>query len=317
MSFPPLLAWESLVFIKYPEHCKITPYIMHAWFFFLQILSYYLCIPTHTRYILFCMLLENCFCVQSNFNLADKKKSQVQCACSFRFVRAHILSYPHLFKCSFLGSVFCLTKGNQFWKTAQVTVTVFYSLSGGFKSNHRELHGGKTSYSIINVSWTIVKLQYFDTSLCVKDHVGNAIMQMIGFRRECLSVNLLYKKTNIGKCFSYSLSLAAGCSPSCLPMWAGMEGFRGISEEKKMHCTLCFAVSGLSIARQQVHNAYVNSCFSRCRAAVGVSRGGEPVAFVQPWKFRSPVVLQHSDIIRASILRIASPRSVGGLVFLC
>lgn len=160
-------------------------------------------------------------------------------------------------------------------------------------------------------------MQYFDTSLCVKDHVGNAIMQMIGFRRECLSVNLLYKKTNIGKCFSYSLSLAAGCSPSCLPMWAGMEGFRGISEEKKMHCTLCFAVSGLSIARQQVHNAYVNSCFSRCRAAVGVSRGGEPVAFVQPWKFRSPVVLQHSDIIRASILRIASPRSVGGLVFLC
>lgn len=41
----------------------------------------------------------------------------------------------------------------------------------------------------------------------------------------------------------------------------------------------------------------------------------EGIAFVQLWKFRSPVVLQHSDIILASILRIASPRNVGGLGF--
>lgn len=134
-------------------------------------------------------------------------------------------------------------------------------------SNHRKLHGGKTSYSIINVSCATLKLQYFDTSLCVKDHVGNAIMQMIGFRRECLSVNLLYKKTNIGKCFSYSLSVACGMLPELPPNNMGRDGgfqalssqVRGISEEKKMHCTLHFAVSGLSAACQRVHNAYVNS----------------------------------------------------------
>lgn len=49
--------------------------------------------------------------------------------------------------------------------------------------------------------------------------------------------------------------------------------------------------------------------------AADANQGDESVAFVQLWKFRSPVVLQHSDIILASILRIASPRNVGGSGF--
>lgn len=48
--------------------------------------------------------------------------------------------------------------------------------------------------------------------------------------------------------------------------------------------------------------------------AADANRGDESVAFVQLWKFRSPVVLQHSDIL-ASILRIASPRNAGGSGF--
>lgn len=69
------------------------------------------------------------------------------------------------------------------------------------------------------------------------------------------------------------------------------------------------AVSGLEVC--------VNSSFPRGRAAGGATanRGDESVTFVQLGRFRSPVVLQHSDIIRASILRIASPRNVGGLGF--
>lgn len=34
----------------------------------------------------------------------------------------------------------------------------------------------------------------------MKDHLGNVIMQIIGFRRKCLSWTLSYKKTNTGKC---------------------------------------------------------------------------------------------------------------------
>lgn len=43
--------------------------------------------------------------------------------------------------------------------------------------------------------------------------------------------------------------------------------------------------------------------------------GAESGTSAHLWKFRSPVVLQHSDIIIASILRIAASRNVGGLGF--
>lgn len=65
-------------------------------------------------------------------------------------------------------------------------------------------------------------------------------------------------------------------------------------------------------------SACANSSCPRCRAAARATTedtGAESGTFVHPWKFRSPVVLQHSDIIVASILRIASSRNVGGSGF--
>jgi len=65
---------------------------------------------------------------------------------------------------------------------------------------------------------------------------------------------------------------------------------------------------GFIVVGTKCSGATVTSAFGPA-----ASRGDEAVAFVQPGKFRSPVVLQHSDIILASILRRASPRNVGGL----
>lgn len=76
-----------------------------------------------------------------------------------------------------------------------------------------------------------------------------------------------------------------------------------------VYCAVFCAVSGLEV--------YVNSSFPRGRAAGGAAanRGDKSVAFIQLGRFRSPVALQRSDTIRASILRIASPRNVGGSGF--
>ena len=88
-----------------------------------------------------------------------------------------------------------------------------------------------------------------------------------------------------------------------------------------MYCTIYFAVSGLKVAHQRVAGTSVPLLtlpfLDAEQLAVPLMRteGMSLSLFVQLWKFRSPVVLQRSDIILASILRIASPRNVGGLGF--
>lgn len=87
-----------------------------------------------------------------------------------------------------------------------------------------------------------------------------------------------------------------------------------------MYYTTYFAVSGLKVACQQVAGTSVPMLTlpfldAEQLAMLLMQTGDESVAFVQLWKFRSPVVLQHSDIILASILRIASSRNVGGSGF--
>lgn len=84
---------------------------------------------------------------------------------------------------------------------------------------------------------------------------------------------------------------------------------------KKANCT----VAGLKVAHQQVAGAsgavltllpcMQSSCPCHCWGHREVWH------FCSSLKFRSPAVLQHSDIIVASILRIASSRNVGGSGF--
>lgn len=110
--------------------------------------------------------------------------------------------------------------------------------------------------------------------------------------------------------------------------WAGVRGARRFLITQPLclaggkgvlhHLFHCFRPQGVTLASLWFLSTYVRSSFSRAKAtgpSATLNRGYELVAFLQLWKFRSPVVLQHFVIIPASILRIPSPRNVGGLSF--
>lgn len=132
--------------------------------------------------------------------------------------------------------------------------------------------------------------------------------------------------------FSQWRQLLAGLHCCCCQVWAEVKKAKWFPDNPDL-CSLCsshlvwllgknciasfvllFQGSGWHTAGSWYISTYVNSSFPRCRAA-DCAAAAEGIAFVQFWKFRSPVVLQHSDIILASILRIASPRNVGGSWF--
>lgn len=185
------------------------------------------------------------------------------------FEHVHVLSYLHLFKHSFWG--FGLFGQRELIKKKSYSISVLL-LFTALEVQLQRTSWGKTS-SIINGSCIILKLQCFDTSVHVKDHLGNVIMQIIGFRRKCLSWTLSYKKTNIGKCSFITTTprlqgalrapsqhggehqgqgwRVSGTAPSTgfCALIVSAEGYLGA---EKMPRLPCFAVSGLDTAWQQV-----------------------------------------------------------------
>lgn len=128
-----------------------------------------------------------------------------------------------------------------------------------------------------------------DTSVRVKDHLDNVIMQMTGLRRKCLILSLLYKKKNIGKCpFLIAFSPLAGHPLSSILAWAGVKGVKCCCTSPSivgfLRGKLCIAPCFVLF---QGWRCMLTLPFLEVAAAGGAAanRGDKSVAFVQLGRF--------------------------------